>query len=33
VRANEYKRHPPVICKLSDRTIGIDWLYPRDWGT
>ena len=33
VRATEYKRHPPVICKLSDRTIGIDWLYPRDWGT
>jgi NAD+ synthase len=33
VRSNEYKRHLPVICKLSDRTVGIDWLYPRDWGT
>jgi NAD+ synthase len=33
IRANEFKRHLPVICKLSERTVGIDWLYPRDWGT
>ena len=33
VRQNEFKRHLPVICKLSERTVGIDWLYPRDWGT
>jgi NAD+ synthase len=33
VRENEFKRHLPVICKLSERTVGIDWLYPRDWGT
>lgn len=33
IRQNEYKRHLPVICKLSRRTVGIDWLYPRDWGT
>ena len=33
VRENEFKRHLPIICKLSERTVGIDWLYPRDWGT
>ncbi|WP_231877921.1 NAD+ synthase [Ferroacidibacillus organovorans] len=32
VRLNHYKRVPPVIAKLSSRTIGIDFLYPRDWG-
>jgi len=33
VRRSEFKRHLPVICKLSRRTVGVDWLYPRDWGT
>lgn len=33
IRASEFKRHLPVICKLSERTVGVDWLYPRDWGT
>lgn len=33
IRVNEYKRHLPIVCKLSDRTVGVDWLYPRDWGT
>ncbi len=33
VRVNEYKRHMPIICKLSERTVGVDWLYPRDRGT
>lgn len=32
VRANQYKRRPPVIAKLSSRTVGIDFRYPRDWG-
>ncbi|KUO94889.1 NAD(+) synthetase [Ferroacidibacillus organovorans] len=32
VRLNHYKRVPPIIAKLSSRTIGIDFLYPRDWG-
>lgn len=32
VRINQYKRRPPVICKLSSRTIGVDFRYPRDWG-
>ncbi|MEJ2367283.1 MAG: NAD+ synthase [Acidobacteriota bacterium] len=32
VRASQYKRRLPVIAKLSQRTIGIDFRYPRDWG-
>ena len=32
VRRNQYKRMPPVIAKLSLRTVGIDFRYPRDWG-
>lgn len=30
VRANQYKRRPPIIAKLSTRTIGPDFRYPRD---
>lgn len=33
IQRSEFKRHLPVICKLSRRTVGVDWLYPRDWGT
>ncbi len=33
VRRNQYKRMPPVIAKLGLRTVGIDFRYPRDWGT
>jgi NAD+ synthase len=33
VRLTHYKRRPPVIAKLSQRTIGHDFLYARDWGT
>jgi len=32
VRRNQFKRMPPVIAKLSLRTVGIDFRYPRDWG-
>ena len=32
VRQNQYKRRMPIIAKLSSRTIGIDFRYPRDWG-
>jgi NAD+ synthase len=32
VARNQYKRRPPVIAKLSGRTIEADFLYPRDWG-
>ena len=33
VRRNHFKRVMPPICKLSDRTIGYDFQYLRDWGT
>lgn len=33
VRQNQFKRMLPVIAKLSNRTIGYDFLYGRDWGT
>jgi NAD+ synthase len=29
---NQFKRSTPVIAKLSSRTVGIDFRYPRDWG-
>ena len=29
---NQYKRKPPIIAKLSTRTVGIDYRYLRDWG-
>jgi len=33
MRKNHFKRVMPPIAKLSQRTIGYDFLYPRDWGT
>ncbi len=33
VRSSQFKRMPPVIAKLSHRTIGYDFLYLRDWGS
>lgn len=32
VQHTQFKRRPPVIAKLSDRTIDRDFRYPRDWG-
>ena len=32
VQQTQFKRRPPVIAKLSDRTIDRDFRYPRDWG-
>tara|TARA_B100000959_G_scaffold128313_1_gene134664 strand:+ start:9085 stop:9903 length:819 start_codon:yes stop_codon:yes gene_type:complete len=32
VRNNQYKRRPPVIAKLANRTINLDYRYARDWG-
>jgi NAD+ synthase len=29
--ASQYKRVPPVIAKLSRRSIGHDFRYLRDW--
>ena len=33
VQQNHFKRILPPIAKLSNRTIGYDFLYLRDWGT
>ncbi len=30
--ASQFKRSTPIIAKLSNRTVGIDFRYPRDWG-
>lgn len=32
IRSSQYKRRPPVIAKVSGRTIDRDFRYPRDWG-
>jgi NAD+ synthase len=33
MRQSQFKRMPPIIAKLSNRTVGYDFLYLRDWGT
>jgi len=33
VQRTQYKRMQPPIAKLSNRTIGYDFLYLRDWGS
>jgi NAD+ synthase len=33
IRRNQFKRMLPTIAKLSNRTVGYDFLYLRDWGT
>ncbi len=33
VQQNQFKRRPPIIAKISYRTINIDFRYPRDWGS
>jgi len=30
---NHFKRLLPPIANLSNRTVGYDFLYLRDWGT
>ena len=32
IQKNQFKRRPPVIAKISNRTVNIDFRYPRDWG-
>jgi NAD+ synthase len=29
---NQFKRRLPLIAKVSNRTVNIDFRYPRDWG-
>jgi NAD+ synthase len=31
IRRNHFKRVMPLIAKVSLRTVGHDFLYPRDW--
>ncbi len=33
VAATQFKRRPPLVAKISHRTVGVDLRYPRDWGT
>jgi NAD+ synthase len=33
LRRSQFKRTMPLIAKLSNRTVGYDFLYLRDWGT
>lgn len=33
IRKNQFKRLPPLIAKVSNRTINTDFRYNRDWGT
>jgi len=33
VRRSQFKRLMPPIAKLTNRTVGYDFLYLRDWGT
>jgi NAD+ synthase len=32
IQKNQFKRRPPVIAKVSYRTINVDFRYVRDWG-
>ena len=32
VQRNQFKRRPPVVAKISQRTVNIDFRYARDWG-
>lgn len=32
VRGTQHKRYPPEVFKLSSRSHGSDWRYPREWG-
>ncbi len=33
IARSQYKRRTPLIAKISQRTVGVDFRYPRDWGT
>lgn len=33
IRRNQFKRMQPPVAKVSNRTVGYDFLYLRDWGT
>jgi len=33
IRGTQFKRMLPPVAKISNRTVGYDFLYLRDWGT
>ncbi len=33
IRTSQFKRRLPIIAKVSGRTVGLDFRYPRDWGS
>ena len=33
IQKNQFKRRPPLIAKVSYRTVNVDFRYARDWGT
>ena len=32
VQKSQFKRRPPVVAKVSHRTVNVDFRYARDWG-
>lgn len=32
IKKNQFKRRMPLIAKISNRTLNVDFVYPRDWG-
>ncbi|HTO92866.1 MAG TPA: NAD+ synthase, partial [Bacteroidota bacterium] len=32
VQRSQFKRRPPVVAKISHRTVNVDFRYARDWG-
>jgi len=32
VQRSQFKRRPPLIAKISHRTVNVDFRYARDWG-
>jgi NAD+ synthase len=33
IRRTQFKRRPPLIAKVSNRTVNVDFRYARDWGS
>lgn len=32
IKQNQFKRRPPLVAKVSQRTVNVDFRYVRDWG-
>jgi NAD+ synthase len=32
IKRSQFKRRPPVVAKVSHRTVNVDFRYARDWG-